>query len=63
MFSVQFWIQLHLEVAKLHSASPREITSHFFVKLYPNYTQKHVTRKMVPITGRRGHSSYFRSFQ
>ena len=28
-FFVQFWIKLHSEVAKLHSASPREITSPF----------------------------------
>ena len=35
-------IQLHSEMAKLYSASPREITSPFPVQLYPNYTQKHV---------------------
>ena len=30
------------KLAKLHSASPREITSLFPLKLYPTYTQKHL---------------------
>ena len=39
-------------MAKLLSASPGEITPPFTRELYPYYTRKHVTRKMVPITGR-----------
>ena len=35
-------IQFHSEMAKLHPASPREITSPFTREVYPYYTQKHV---------------------
>ena len=35
-------IKFHSEMAKLHSASPREITSPFTREIYPYYTQKHV---------------------